>query len=237
MISIHESYVWKGHHKCREDWPNNSRNYERAYNLFLDGILLVLPLIVLGATYSLITQTLWQGMRTEKALKNHLAFDSTHSCTYFLFDFSFPSRFVFTWFPQNKSAGFLLNWNKCNFLEFFMFRCCRVISFHTWRTILRLRTTFFHIAHGNTKNNKIISKEQQWDSQFEIISAKHVSTWKFMNNRAFNWNACQTYFWSIWILIETPSFPLNVFAMSNFALAHCAFSNGQVLSGSGYSCY
>lgn len=69
-----------GHHKCREDWPENSSNYERAYNLFLDGILLVVPLIMLAATYSLITQTLWQGMRTEKALKNHLAFDSTHSC-------------------------------------------------------------------------------------------------------------------------------------------------------------
>lgn len=71
-----------GHHKCREDWPVNSSHYERAYNLFLDGILLVVPLIVLGATYSLITQTLWQGMRNEKALKNQLAFDSTQSCMY-----------------------------------------------------------------------------------------------------------------------------------------------------------
>lgn len=71
-----------GHHKCREDWPENSSNYERAYNLFLDGILLVVPLIMLAATYSLITKTLWQGMRTEKTLKKHLAFDSTHSCTY-----------------------------------------------------------------------------------------------------------------------------------------------------------
>ncbi|XP_055297441.1 cholecystokinin receptor type A-like [Sitodiplosis mosellana] len=69
----------QGHHKCREDWPENSSNYERAYNLFLDGILLVVPLIMLAATYSLITQTLWQGMRTEKALKKHLAFDSTQS--------------------------------------------------------------------------------------------------------------------------------------------------------------
>lgn len=74
-----------GHHKCREDWPENSSNYERAYNLFLDGILLVVPLIMLAATYSLITQTLWQGMRTEKALKKHLAFDSTQSCMYLIY--------------------------------------------------------------------------------------------------------------------------------------------------------
>uniref|UniRef100_A0A336LNY7 CSON009528 protein n=1 Tax=Culicoides sonorensis TaxID=179676 RepID=A0A336LNY7_CULSO len=54
-----------GHHKCRENWPDNSEKYERTFNLFLDVILLVLPLLMLGATYSLITKTLWQDMRTE----------------------------------------------------------------------------------------------------------------------------------------------------------------------------
>lgn len=75
-------YHLLGHHKCRDVWPSNAKEYERAYNLFLDGILLVIPLIMLGATYSLITRSLWQGMRTEKALKNHIAFDSTQSCMY-----------------------------------------------------------------------------------------------------------------------------------------------------------
>lgn len=52
-----------GHHKCRENWPVHAEKYERAFNLFLDVILLVLPLLMLGATYSLITKTLWQDMR------------------------------------------------------------------------------------------------------------------------------------------------------------------------------
>lgn len=58
-----------GNLKCREDWP--SLDYERAYNLFLDAILLVIPLLVLAVTYYLITQTLCKGMRTEKALRDH----------------------------------------------------------------------------------------------------------------------------------------------------------------------
>lgn len=71
-----------GHHKCREDWPDAARDYERAFNLFLDGILLVIPLIMLAATYALITRTLWQGMRTEKTLKKQTAFESQHSCKF-----------------------------------------------------------------------------------------------------------------------------------------------------------
>ncbi|XP_058830066.1 cholecystokinin receptor type A-like [Topomyia yanbarensis] len=51
----------QGHHKCRELWFE--RSYERAYNLFLDVILLVLPLVILGVTYSLITRNLCRGMQ------------------------------------------------------------------------------------------------------------------------------------------------------------------------------
>ncbi|XP_053681634.1 cholecystokinin receptor type A-like [Sabethes cyaneus] len=50
----------QGHHKCRELWFD--RGYERAYNLFLDVILLVLPLAILAVTYSLITRNLCRGM-------------------------------------------------------------------------------------------------------------------------------------------------------------------------------
>ncbi|XP_065092508.1 cholecystokinin receptor type A-like [Ochlerotatus camptorhynchus] len=60
----------QGHHKCRELWFD--RGYERAYNLLLDVILLVLPLLILAVTYSLITRTLCRGMndfrRYSKAL-------------------------------------------------------------------------------------------------------------------------------------------------------------------------
>lgn len=52
----------RGHHKCRENWPEGS--YERVYNLFLDVVLLVAPLVILAVTYALITRTLWRGIKT-----------------------------------------------------------------------------------------------------------------------------------------------------------------------------
>lgn len=67
---------FSGHRKCREVWPASSKEYERMFNLFLDIILLVIPLLMLAVTYSLITKTLWQGIRTEKAIKKHFAFAS-----------------------------------------------------------------------------------------------------------------------------------------------------------------
>lgn len=62
------SKLISGNHKCREVWP--SLDYEKAYNLFLDFVLLVIPLLTLAVTYSLITQTLFRGMRTEKAFQD-----------------------------------------------------------------------------------------------------------------------------------------------------------------------
>ncbi|CAL7951301.1 unnamed protein product [Xylocopa violacea] len=52
-----------GRRKCREDWPTVGT--ERAYNLFLDGTLLLIPLIVMSLAYSLIAAKLWRGMRQE----------------------------------------------------------------------------------------------------------------------------------------------------------------------------
>nr|XP_003700734.2 PREDICTED: cholecystokinin receptor type A-like isoform X1 [Megachile rotundata] len=52
-----------GRRKCREDWP--SVGTERAYNLFLDGTLLLVPLIVMSLAYSLIAVKLWRGLRQE----------------------------------------------------------------------------------------------------------------------------------------------------------------------------
>lgn len=57
----------KGHHKCRELWPENTKDYERLFNLFLDAILLILPLIMLTGAYFSITKTLWQGMALERS--------------------------------------------------------------------------------------------------------------------------------------------------------------------------
>ncbi|XP_043483264.1 cholecystokinin receptor type A-like [Leptopilina heterotoma] len=52
-----------GRHKCREDWSNVVT--ERAYNIFLDGILLLVPLIVMSLAYYLIASKLWRGLKRE----------------------------------------------------------------------------------------------------------------------------------------------------------------------------
>ncbi|XP_076686410.1 cholecystokinin receptor type A [Andrena cerasifolii] len=52
-----------GRRKCREEWP--SVGADRAYNLFLDGTLLLVPLIVMSLAYSLIAAKLWRGLRQE----------------------------------------------------------------------------------------------------------------------------------------------------------------------------
>ncbi|XP_043266787.1 cholecystokinin receptor type A-like [Venturia canescens] len=52
-----------GRQKCREDWP--SIEAERIYNIFLDGTLLLVPLIVMSLAYSLIATKLWRGMKRE----------------------------------------------------------------------------------------------------------------------------------------------------------------------------
>ncbi|CAD7090931.1 unnamed protein product [Hermetia illucens] len=70
-----------GHRKCREEWPDEAIYYERAYNLFLDLILLVFPLVVLCATYFLITKTLWHGIRAENFTKESTAFNNSIATT------------------------------------------------------------------------------------------------------------------------------------------------------------
>ncbi|XP_044749521.1 cholecystokinin receptor-like isoform X1 [Coccinella septempunctata] len=58
----------QGNHKCRESWY--SKRQERAYNIFLDVILLLIPLLVMLTTYSLIARTLYKGMKSERALRD-----------------------------------------------------------------------------------------------------------------------------------------------------------------------
>ncbi|CAG7719695.1 unnamed protein product [Allacma fusca] len=52
-----------GRYKCRERWPDTT--LEKFYNVFLDIILLILPLIIMSVKYSLITRTLWQASSHE----------------------------------------------------------------------------------------------------------------------------------------------------------------------------
>ncbi|XP_064537115.1 cholecystokinin receptor type A [Drosophila montana] len=58
----------QGLRKCREQWPANSLGYERAYNIFLNLALLVVPLMALSFAYLFITRTLYVSMRNERAM-------------------------------------------------------------------------------------------------------------------------------------------------------------------------
>ncbi|CAG7719696.1 unnamed protein product [Allacma fusca] len=49
--------------KCREMWPNPES--EKIFNLFLDFLLLLIPLCIMGMAYSLIVSKLWKGLRRE----------------------------------------------------------------------------------------------------------------------------------------------------------------------------
>ncbi|CAN8012899.1 unnamed protein product, partial [Ixodes pacificus] len=52
-----------GQHKCRELWPSDVA--EKGFNLYLDSVLLVLPLLIMVFVYALITRTLYAGIRME----------------------------------------------------------------------------------------------------------------------------------------------------------------------------
>ncbi|XP_017773250.1 PREDICTED: cholecystokinin receptor-like [Nicrophorus vespilloides] len=49
--------------RCREEWPSTSS--ERAYNLFLSGIMFLVPLGMMSLSYSLIVNKLWKGLQRE----------------------------------------------------------------------------------------------------------------------------------------------------------------------------
>ncbi|KAL5286652.1 CCKAR.2 family protein [Megaselia abdita] len=52
-----------GGRKCREFWPAQHVVYERIYNIFLDLVLFMLPLIILCFAYSSIIKTLYKGIQ------------------------------------------------------------------------------------------------------------------------------------------------------------------------------
>ncbi|XP_022244426.1 cholecystokinin receptor type A-like [Limulus polyphemus] len=51
----------KKKYKCREKWPNMTS--ERAFNLYLDAFLLVVPLVAMSLTYTCIINTLYRGVK------------------------------------------------------------------------------------------------------------------------------------------------------------------------------
>lgn len=60
-----------GGRKCRELWPLEQVFYERIYNIFLDLILFMLPLIILCFAYFSIIRTLYKGIQNEDIRQPH----------------------------------------------------------------------------------------------------------------------------------------------------------------------
>lgn len=56
-------FLISGRHKCREEWESPSSRI--LFNLFLDMILLLIPLIIMSLAYSLIVSKLWKGLQRE----------------------------------------------------------------------------------------------------------------------------------------------------------------------------
>ncbi|XP_013787480.1 cholecystokinin receptor type A-like [Limulus polyphemus] len=61
---IHVTSPCREKYKCREKWPDVIS--ERAFNLCLDIVLLVVPLFVMTLTYSCVVCTLYQGIKLEE---------------------------------------------------------------------------------------------------------------------------------------------------------------------------
>ncbi|XP_077292756.1 cholecystokinin receptor type A-like [Arctopsyche grandis] len=63
VVSTLKAMRGRAGHKCREEWP--STGSEQAYNLFLDVMLLLIPLLIMSLAYSLIVSKLWKGLKRE----------------------------------------------------------------------------------------------------------------------------------------------------------------------------
>ncbi|EFA02835.2 cholecystokinin receptor type A isoform X2 [Tribolium castaneum] len=64
VLAVSSLKAMKGRgHKCREEWP--SKSSEQIFNLFLDAMLLLIPVLIMSLAYSLIMTKLWKGLRRE----------------------------------------------------------------------------------------------------------------------------------------------------------------------------
>ena len=53
----------RGTQKCTEEWSNDTA--EKAYTIFLDFVLLIIPLVMMLVAYGKIAMTLWKGIKLE----------------------------------------------------------------------------------------------------------------------------------------------------------------------------
>ena len=69
-IAIYSQYIQireTGRHKCRELWPSSLG--EKGYTIFLDIILLLIPLLLMSVMYSLISFRLYRGIQQERRIQ------------------------------------------------------------------------------------------------------------------------------------------------------------------------
>lgn len=60
MVALNDDVctVIIGRRKCREVWPDET--LEKVFTVFLDVVLLIIPLLLMGAMYGLIVNHLWK---------------------------------------------------------------------------------------------------------------------------------------------------------------------------------
>ncbi|XP_066254177.1 cholecystokinin receptor type A-like [Euwallacea similis] len=63
ILIVSTLQTMKRGHKCRESWP--SKSSEQMYNLFLNVILLLIPLSIMSLAYFMIMEKLWKGLQRE----------------------------------------------------------------------------------------------------------------------------------------------------------------------------
>lgn len=107
MILIISFILIQGHHKCREQWPHDSKGYERSFNILLDIVLLLVPLLLLASTYSLITKTLWKGMIAEKISRRQSKFDKKQICKFYNIALL---HYLFKWKAYQIAQRSLTDW-------------------------------------------------------------------------------------------------------------------------------
>ncbi|CAH1777504.1 unnamed protein product [Owenia fusiformis] len=71
-IHMRHGALTNGGYKCQEDWPQDLLYLKKAYTVFLDIVLLLVPLIIMVFAYSLISRRLWMGIKFEAKTSSEL---------------------------------------------------------------------------------------------------------------------------------------------------------------------
>ncbi|KAJ8976233.1 hypothetical protein NQ317_009730 [Molorchus minor] len=95
VLAVSKLKAMKKGHKCREVWPNPRS--EQIFNLFLDVMLLLIPMLIMSLAYSLIMSKLWKGLQRE--------IQHTTTCQQLMLQRSCSSANVHELTEENKLAS------------------------------------------------------------------------------------------------------------------------------------